>query len=251
MNEYINLLDSFVKESRNILGNNLTGIYLHGSAAMGCFNGKKSDIDLVVVIKNALSDGIKRRYMDMTVAHNAKAPAKGLELSIVREEVCCPFVYPTPYELHFSCAHLKWYQTNPEEYIKKMKGTDKDLGAHFTIIYHRGKVLYGKEIRDVFSEVSREYYLDSIWHDIENAEEEIIRDPVYMILNLCRVLAYKRDGYILSKTEGGEWGRANVPEKYAALIKGAMEDYQRSIPVKADNLLAKEYARHMLKQIKS
>lgn len=35
------LLDDFVMSSKNILGDNLTGIYLHGSAAMGCFNNKK------------------------------------------------------------------------------------------------------------------------------------------------------------------------------------------------------------------
>lgn len=251
INGYKNLLDSFVQESRDILGDNLTGIYLHGSAAMGCFNGDKSDLDLLVVIKEGISDRVKRQYMDMTTALNAKAPAKGLELSIVREEVCRPFVYPTPFELHFSCAHLNWYKTNPEDYIEKMKGTDKDLAAHFTVIYHRGKVLYGKEIRDVFSEVSRQDYLDSILYDIENAEEEIARDPVYMTLNLCRALAYKKEGFILSKAEGGEWGKANVPEKYAALIEAAMEEYRQSVPMEADELLAKEYAGYMLEQVRS
>ena len=49
------LLDGFIMNSKNILGNNLTGIYLHGSAAMGCFNDKKSDIDLLVVVKNDIS----------------------------------------------------------------------------------------------------------------------------------------------------------------------------------------------------
>ena len=35
------LLKSFVAQSQNILGDNLVGIYLHGSAVMGCFNEKK------------------------------------------------------------------------------------------------------------------------------------------------------------------------------------------------------------------
>ncbi len=49
------LLDSFVIQSENILKDNLTGIYLHGSIAMGCFNGQKSDIDLIVVVQRELS----------------------------------------------------------------------------------------------------------------------------------------------------------------------------------------------------
>ncbi|WP_310603221.1 hypothetical protein [Anaerosporobacter sp.] len=54
----------------------------------------------------------KSRYMDMVVELNKNAPAKGIELSIVKESVCNPFVYPTPFELHFSIVHLNWYQTN-------------------------------------------------------------------------------------------------------------------------------------------
>ena len=44
--KYNDLLYSFVQRSREILGDNLTGIYLHGSSVMGCFN-KSSDIDSV------------------------------------------------------------------------------------------------------------------------------------------------------------------------------------------------------------
>ena len=118
------ITESFVRRSREILGENLVGIYLHGSAAMGCFNDKKSDIDLLVVVKGEVSDEDKLRYMDMVVELNTLAPEKGIEFSMVRREVCRPFVYPTPFELHFSNAHLAWYERNPREYVLKMNGTD-------------------------------------------------------------------------------------------------------------------------------
>ena len=44
------LLNRFVEQSEEILQDNLTGIYLHGSAVMGCFNPAKSDLDLIVVV---------------------------------------------------------------------------------------------------------------------------------------------------------------------------------------------------------
>ena len=207
---YEDLLKKFVSYSKEIFGNNLSGIYLHGSAVMGCFNPEKSDLDLLVVIREDISEETKRQFMELVVELNKQAPSKGLELSVVKECVCKPFVYPTPFELHFSNAHLNWYQSNPQDYIEKMKGTDKDLAAHFTITYHRGQVLYGKEISEVFSPVPVADYLDSIWCDIENAVEEIAENPMYLILNLCRVLAYKKDGLIVSKQEGGEWGLKNI-----------------------------------------
>ena len=251
MTEIKSIIDEFVMQSRNILEENLVGVYLHGSAVMGCFNVRKSDIDLLVVVKENIPDNIKRSYMDMVVRLNELAPEKGIELSIVKENVCNPFVYPTPFELHFSIAHLSWYQSNPEDCIEKMKGTDKDLAAHFTIIYHRGKTLYGKDIRDVFEPVSNGDYMDSIWSDIEGAAEEIFENPMYMILNLCRVLAYKKEGLILSKQEGGEWGIKNLSHpEYQKMISAALKEYQTGVTMSLDEFPATEFAKFMLKKIK-
>lgn len=204
------LTDRFTQQSKNILGNNLTGIYLHGSAVMGCFNEKKSDIDLLVVVKNDIPTDLKKQYLAMIYELNKEAPEKGIEMSVVKESVCDPFVYPTPFELHFSAGHLDWYRSDPDGYAEKMNGTDKDLAAHFTIIFHRGKTLYGKEIPQVFAQVSREDYMDSIRSDIENAKEDITEDPTYITLNLCRVLAYKKRRADPVKTGGRRVG-AEVP----------------------------------------
>jgi len=243
------LLERFVQQNIAILGDNLVGIYLHGSAAMGCFNAGKSDIDLIVVVKSELSKEIKREYMDMVMKLNKEAPAKGIEISIVKEAVCNPFVYPTPFELHFSIAHLEWYKANPDEYVEKMKGTDKDLAAHFTVIRHRGKTIYGKEIKNVFSTISKEDYFDSIWNDIKGSRTEIIDNPTYFILNLCRVLAYVEDNLVLSKEEGGHWGIANVPEKYMDLISNAAKEYRNDVKMPLDEELAEEFAGYMLDRI--
>jgi len=250
MNVLDNITNRFVAQSQYILEDNLVGIYLHGSAVMGCFNAQKSDIDLLVVVNGNISDETKHRYMDMVVELNTYAPEKGIELSIVRRNVCKPFIYPTPYELHFSNLYLEWYKTNPSDYIAKMNGVDRDLAAHFTIIYHRGKCLYGKEIRDVFEEVCREFYFDSIWRDVKDAEKEIKKTPTYIILNLCRVLAYRQDELVLSKQEGGEWGLDNVPEIYHSLILQALDEYLFNKKVRLDNGFASKFAAYMLGRIR-
>lgn len=251
MNVLNDITERFTEQSRKILEYNLVGIYLHGSAAMECFNEKKSDIDLLVVVKNAVSDEIKRRYMDMVVELNAFAPKKVLELSVVREKVCKPFVYPTPYELHFSVTHLEWYKKAPSDYIARMNGLDKDLAAHFTIINHRGKCLYGEKIEDVFGGVDKEYYFDSIWNDIENAKEDIGNNPTYIVLNLCKVLAYKEEGLILSKQEGGSWGLDNIQKEYRRLIQTALDDYVSCQTAEWDLSNAQQYAKYMIDRIRS
>lgn len=241
---------AFVGRSRAILGDNLTGIYLHGSAVMGCFNAIKSDIDLIAVVDGPLPGAVKRAYMDMVVALNADAPQKGIEMSVVRREVCKPFVYPTPFELHFSVAHLEWYRADPEDYVRRMNGVDPDLAAHFTVLRARGARLCGADIEDVFGPVDRGYYVDSILRDVEGAEADIAANPTYVALNLCRVAAYLEEGLVLSKREGGEWGLEHVPPRYRGVIEKALDDYASTRLGPWEDPLAREYAAYMLNRVR-
>lgn len=243
------LLKRFVEQSREILQENLVGVYLHGSSVMGCFNPQKSDIDLLIVVERPLSDPVKRSFMDMVVACSAAGPEKGIEMSIMLREVCKPFVYPTPFELHFSEGHREWYTEDPDEYIREMKGTDRDLAAHVTILNNRGKCLFGAPIEAVFGEVPHRDYMDSIWFDIEGAEEEITEYPMYLSLNLARVLAYQEEGLILSKKEGGEWALDHLPEEYRPLISDALREYCEAAESVYDEELAKRYAGYVIRRL--
>lgn len=240
------LLEAFVQRSADILGEALTGIYLHGSAVMGCLNPRKSDLDLIIVVTHPLTEALKRAYMDMVVDLNASAPAKGIEMSIVTKAVCRPFVYPTPFDLHFSIAHLSWYREHPDDYIRKMQGMDRDLAAHFTILRKRGKCLYGPPIDSVFGEVPPQDYMDSIRQDISGAVGEISENTMYLTLNLARVLAYHQDGLILSKKEGGEWALSHVPVSFHTLVRDALHEYVESEEVRYDPDCARAYAEYML-----
>ena len=243
------IIRQFTVRSAGILKEKLTGIYLHGSAAMGCYQPKKSDLDFVVVVNDALTDAGKREYMDMVLELDADGPAKGIEMSIVTRDVCNPFVYPTPYILHYSRMHTEWYRTNPEDYIRKMNGADKDLAAHFTVIRSRGICLYGLPVCEVFGEVPEKDYLDSIRDDVSGAGEEINDNPMYLILNLSRVLGYLKEKKILSKREGGIWGLKNLPGKYHPLLLAALEEYGNGTEARYDPELARDYAAYMLRQI--
>lgn len=245
----------FTERSRAVLGNDLAGVYLHGSAAMGCFNPAKSDLDLIVVIDRAMDDMARLAYMDtVTRLHNTLrregAAHSGIEMSVVLRGVCDPFVYPTPFELHFSAAHLSRYLKDPEAYIREMRGKDRDLAAHFTVIRERGVCLYGLPVEEVFGEVPRADYLDSILRDVASAPEEISADPVYYILNLARVLAFVREGLVLSKKEGGEWGLENLPPRYRPLILSALAEYASDAEAPHDPGLAADYARYMLGRLR-
>ena len=81
------ILEGFAEAAKECFGSGLTGVYLHGSAVMGCFNPEKSDLDLLVVTETAPPDGEKRRFMEKVVSLNGKAPAQGSS-SIPRPSNC-------------------------------------------------------------------------------------------------------------------------------------------------------------------
>jgi Nucleotidyltransferase domain. len=247
---YQNILDEIVHKSKLIFKEELTGIYLHGSLAMGCFNPNKSDIDLIIVISNGITDIQKLQFMNHIAELNKMAPGKGIELSIVKKEYCKNFLYPTPFELHFSNAHLQWFIGDPIDYIHKMNGTDKDLAAHFKIIKKYGIVLQGEAINNVFADVPGKDYIDSIWLDVKGAKEDISNAPVYVILNLCRVAAFLKNDLILSKKQGGEWALQNLSAQYHTLISNAVQSYTLVNEMDLDNTESQKFADYMLQMIK-
>lgn len=96
------LLNCVKKDYQDILGQQLTGIYLHGSLAFGCFNTLKSDLDFIVVVQSKLSLVAKLALLHVLEKYHPIAPQKGFEMSVVLVSDCRHFCYPTPYELHFS-----------------------------------------------------------------------------------------------------------------------------------------------------
>ena len=244
--EYTEIINEFAAICKDILKNDLTGVYLHGSLCMGCFNKKRSDIDLLVVTENDLNNDTKLKFMEklFSLRMTSENP---IEMSIVNKKYLSPFVYPTPYDLHFSDSHKNVYTLNPLSYVKNMKGTDKDLAAHVTIINNYGITLCGKKINEVFSPVDKKDYIDSIKYDIENAKKDIFDNPDYIILNLCRVDGFIEQNLVLSKKQGGEWGIKNC--KYPDTIKKALENYTSNCHNTYKNGELDDFAKYMLGKI--
>lgn len=212
------MLKNLVNHIMLILKDNCVGIYLHGSAAMSCFQPQKSDIDFIIVIKHLMTIEEKISLLDGLLLEQKSIPSKGLEMSVVLEENCCNISYPTPYEFHFSKAHEKEAIADKMTYCKTMHGFDPDLAAHFMMIKRRGIVLFGKPIDEVFTEGSKRDFLNSLLLDLKDYQIHYEANPHYFILNACRVLAYLENDLILSKKEGGEYYLdGNGPYNWAVL----------------------------------
>ncbi|KAF1298160.1 adenylyl transferase [Enterococcus sp. JM4C] len=210
-----------------ILRDNLVGIYLHGSYAFGSYKYAVSDLDYLIVVNRQLTEDEKFELMEYTMARlNPIAPKKGLEFHVLELEKTRNLTYPIPFDFHFSAMHQEEYLNNPMQYIRQMKGTDIDLVAHIKITTLYGKVLTGQPISEVFSLVDENRYSESIVSDVKEALADSKTEPMYLILNLCRVLAYTSEKVVLSKEAGGNWGLEKLSVEYGPLIALALAEYQ-------------------------
>ena len=251
MNRAYRLFEQIQDAYQRILGDTLTGIYIHGSLAFGCFRFDCSDMDFLVVVEAEPSLLQKKALIQTLLDLNPSAPPKGFEMSVVLKSDCQNFKHPLPYCLHYSNAHLQKIQSDLTNYCMNMHGLDPDLAAHVTITHAVGKVLCGPAIAEVFAPVPPADYLNSIWYDIENAEEDVSSNPVYVILNLCRVLAFVQDGRILSKDQGGLWGQTHLPENLQPLVRRAHRMYMLGTAETFEPEDLTEFARSVLRQIQA
>jgi predicted nucleotidyltransferase len=224
-------INNLIAMLQDTLSNNLTGGYLHGSLAMGCFNPQRSDIDLLVVTRNGMAVETKRGVVEYLLEYS-QSP-RPIEISFLVQKDIHTFQHPLPYDLHYSeswrarysraVADRTWQSWNDE------KKHDNDLAAHITIMRARGICLAGKPTHEVFPPVPPTMYTASILGDFNDANTERQHMPIYFTLNACRVLAYLRAGHIYSKDEGGVWGLRMLPPQLHGVIEQALETYRGNL----------------------
>jgi len=224
------VLDRITYLLKDDLSESLTGIYLHGSMAMGCFNPFQSDVDLLVLVKEKQPTNVYKKIAKKLIALEEELKIyKGFELSVVLETYALDFVYPTPFEFHYSSYHKEKYRLDESYFCGGYD--DPDLAAHFVVIYHRGIVLSGSPIVEAFNPIDKRFYMDSIKSDVDGALEGITENPVYYVLNLARVLLYLKESVISSKKEAGEWALNELPEQFEDTISQCLAKYENKVDV--------------------
>lgn len=237
----------------------LTGVYLHGSLAMGSYYRPKSDMDLIVVVEEALESRCAERVGIMIAKKAAARPTVGnIELSAITAFTARNIPVPTPFELHYGTDWHERILGGQVDYHSPR--TDPDLSSHLMYVVQRGICLFGKTIDEAFGPVRWQYFMDAVLDDLDwiLEEEHILESPYYSVLNICRVLQlfHQNNQTVHSKDEGGEWGLKQLPELFHPLIQQALHIYRSSETVaeeqrktggkqwnEADLLAFRDYAR--------
>jgi predicted nucleotidyltransferase len=200
-------LDELVQGLREALGDELVGVYLHGSLALGCFNPALSDIDLLVITRRPLTPE-QRQAVGAVLSRGGR-----IEISFLAEPSLRPWRHPAPYDLHFGSRQRL---LGP--------GEDHDLAAHFTVARHAGVAFLGPPPADVFPEVPWDDYEDSLRRDLESCGEHGGR--LYAVLSPARIWATLTERSVHSKASGAEWALERAPQEFRPLLSRVLEIYR-------------------------
>jgi len=248
MNRKIEIVvNSIANGLKTILDANLEGVYLHGSLVMGCFNPKTSDIDLIVIVKERIDDDCKRNIVEYLMTVEKEYPENDIEMSIVLEHFIQLGTHPMPFLLHYSKLHKENYLENGKLCEESI---DPDLISHLAVTRSRGKCIYGKAIDNLGICIKEVDFIDSVLNDLEYDENDILDQPEYVILNLCRTLKYFDDHSFSSKLEGGEWAIGKYGSKFDNVIMNMLSKYSDSGRIEnMDNEVNKNIASNLLKEV--
>lgn len=202
---------AYLKKAADILSacldDNLTGIYLHGSAVLGGYDAERSDLDLLIVVPRPISDEQRAAVSKALTQEALPCPAVGLEMSIVTEAVAGnPTSAQPAFELHMTTA-----ATDSKIVDGRGHEGDPDLVLHLAVCRAHGQNLLNdgtgnnkiKSNEEVFGTVPRGLILAQLRDELQWASGDAPRH--YAVLNASRAWRFVKDGQLVSKVAGGEW----------------------------------------------
>lgn len=222
-----NTIASFVRAIDEFLPT-VQHIYVHGSLAMGGFHPERSDVDLLLVVSNALTRGERQKCIDCCLLYSNEPYS--LELSIMTRAQLEDWRHPSPFEFHYSEGwRSRFEEASREERTELQQGfTDPDLAAHMLVILERGITWRGQSLHQVLCGFDSAHFSDAIRADARDCLATMEENPIYCVLNLVRGLAYEQEGLLLSKQEALGWVLKNghFPGNVVAVVRKATQGYE-------------------------
>jgi predicted nucleotidyltransferase len=241
--------ESIAEAVAAVVGADLVGVYLHGSAAAGGFNPARSDVDLIVVTQRPM-DEAERRSLARLLLDRSRRPYP-VEMSVVSEASLRAWTHPLPFEFHFSEGWRDRMEAAlaHRPFELSYSPTNADLAAELAALRQRGLRLRGAPIADVFPDVPARDVLDSISQDLRWAAGN--ERYVYGVLNACRALAYLADGSFLSKAEAARWALGILAPANRDLVARALAVYDGRAASLGDEADVRAFVDHVRRRVEA
>lgn len=205
-------LESVVATVRDVLGDDLVGIYLHGSGGLGGLR-PTSDLDVIAVSKRRLT-AVEKHQLATQLAGITKRP-RGLDFDLVVQSEIRPWRSPPPFDFHYS----DWWPGMRD------RGTNTDLAVLITMLLDADKPLYGPPPATVFDPVPE----SDLRRQTRAAADEVVRevdgDTRNVLLTLARIWTTLETGEVMPKDRAATWVLERLPDEHKPVLERARAAY--------------------------
>lgn len=206
---------------KTILGPNLLGVYLYGSALVGGLQ-RYSDVDLFVVTNRATTTEEKSRLIANLLRISGlymKSSKLPIEMTLVEKAMINPWQYPP----HFDFQYGEWLRESFEKGIIEPWPNYEmpDLALIVTQVLLKSQILWGMEPERLLAHVPYRDFIKAMLHDLNKLAADLGNDTRNVLLTYARIWSTLATNAIRSKPAAAEWVMNHLPKEYQPVIKRA------------------------------
>ena len=206
---------------RTILGSDLLGVYLYGSALVGGLQ-KYSDIDLFAVTNRATTSEEKAKLVAKLLQISGiymKSSKRPLEITLVEKRMINPWQYPP----HFDFQYGEYLRDSFEkDIIEPWENYEMpDLAVLVTQVLLGSETLWGLKPSQLLVEVPYHDFMKAMLHDVNRLTADLEDDTRNVLLTFARIWSTLETDRIRSKPAAADWVINHLPEKHQTVMKRA------------------------------
>lgn len=206
---------------KDILDQELLGVYLYGSAVVGGLQ-KYSDLDLLVVSNRSTTYIEKTKLVTklLKISGNHKLSLKRpIEMTIVVKTEVTPWRFPPKFDFQYGDwlrCEFESGKIEPWE-TKEMP----DLALLITQVLLANKILWGEKPERLLSKVPYRDFMFATIETLEGLMTDLHSDTRNVLLTLARIWCTLKTDQIRSKSDAATWVIPQIPETYQLVMKRA------------------------------
>lgn len=206
---------------KDVLGEDLLGVYLYGSSLVGGLQ-KYSDIDLFVVLACATTPEEKATlvthllHISGVYQKNSKLP---IEMTLVVKSEVNPWRYPPCFDFQYGdWLRTKFENGNIEPWpMKEMP----DLAVLITQVLLASQTLLGSEPHQLLCSVPYRDFMIAMVQELEELMANLNFDTRNVLLTYARIWSTIETDAIRSKPAAADWVINRLPQEHQLVMKRA------------------------------
>jgi streptomycin 3"-adenylyltransferase len=218
-------VDDVVALARAVLGDDLVGAYLHGSAVLGQLR-PRSDTDVLIVSRRRLTEGERRTLVEGLMDISGRrartgGPARPIELTIVVQSDVRPWRYPPRCEFLYG----EWLRDDYERGEVPGAAESPDLAPIISMVLLGNRALTGPPPAAVLDPVPYDDLVRAVVHGIPGLLDDLETDTANVVLTLARIWTTVATGQLRAKDAAADWALERLPAEHRPVLERARAIY--------------------------